>query len=280
MNISRKKFGIIGNPVAHSLSPLMHNAAFKFYNCDYEYERILIPTEEELGNFLKRSTGIYLGFNVTLPYKSAVIKYLNHLSPEALLAGSVNTIVVEDSGKLSGYSTDGDGLEMALRSNFKSEPSTEKYLFLGCGGAASSCIAHLLNRGAKIIVIANRTKSKADELAAKLQEKFPESNISSCSLPNSDMLKTFIYNDYLIIQATSLGLNDSDPMPVDTNLFTNRTRIFDMIYKETKFQKSLKEKGCKCLGGLDMLLYQGAKSFEIWTGLKAPIEVMRKALLT
>ena len=114
----------------------MHNAAFRFYNLDFEYEKILIPSEEELGLFLKNLPLEYQGFNVTLPYKNSVIKYLDTVFPEALIAGSVNTIAVEKSGKLIGYSTDGYGLEMALRSNFKSEPCDTKYLFLGCGGAA------------------------------------------------------------------------------------------------------------------------------------------------
>lgn len=274
----RRKFGIIGNPIAHSLSPLMHNAAFKFYNLDYIYERILIPTEDELASFLKNSARDYLGFNVTLPYKSSVSKYLNFVSPEALLANSVNTIVVEASGNLNGYSTDGYGLEMALNQNFNSESLTEKYLFLGCGGAANSCIVHLLNRGAKNILVANRTQSKADELVIKLQRIFPKADIFSCALQDKGSLKKIIDSDYLIIQSTSLGLKEGDPMPLDIRLLSNRTRIFDMIYKETIFQKLAKEKGCKCISGLDMLLYQGAKSFEIWTGLKPPIDVMRNAL--
>lgn len=279
MNKGRRKFAVLGNPIVHSLSPLMHNAAFEFYHLNYQYERILIPSEEKLGNFLKNSTNDYLGFNVTLPYKNDVIKYLDFVLPEALLAGSVNTIVLEESGKFNGYSTDGYGLEMALKWNFNSEPLTEKYLFLGCGGAANSCIVHLLIRGAKSIVIANRTQSKADELVAKLQSEFPNSIISSCSLHDSDALKKFIDDDYLVIQSTSLGLIDSDSLPIDVELLPKGTRILDMIYKETKFQKQAKEKGCKCVGGLDMLLYQGTKSFEIWTGLQAPMEIMRKALL-
>ncbi|MEI6054775.1 MAG: shikimate dehydrogenase [Lentisphaerota bacterium] len=274
----RKNFGVIGNPIAHSLSPLMHNAAFKFYSLDYEYERILIPSEEELTSFIKNSSKEYLGLNVTLPYKNSVIKHLDFVSPEALLAGSVNTIVVEESGKLNGYSTDGYGLEMALKANFNSEPSNTKYLFLGCGGAANSCIVHLLSCGAKNIIIANRTQSKADELVSKLRCVFPFSEIYSCSLHDSDSLKRFIKDDYLIIQSTSLGLKDSDELPLDVSLLTNGARIFDMIYKETKFQKMAKEKGCKCFGGLDMLLHQGAKSFEIWTGLQAPVIIMKNAL--
>lgn len=276
----RHKFCVIGNPIAHSLSPLMHNAAFKSYNLDYDYERILLPSEDELSSFIKNSTRDYLGFNVTLPYKSAVIRYLDFVAPEALLAGSVNTIVVEESGKLNGYSTDGYGLEMALKANFNSEPFNTKYLFLGCGGAANSCIVHLLSCGAKNIVIANRTQSKADELVSKLKKLYSSSEISSCSLRDSDRLKRLINDDYLIIQSTSLGLKESDELPLDVGLLTNGARVFDMIYKETKFQKMAKEKGCKCVKGLDMLLYQGAKSFEIWTGLQAPVEIMHKSLIS
>ncbi len=256
----------------------MHNAAFRFYNLDFEYEKILIPSEEELGLFLKNLPLEYQGFNVTLPYKNSVIKYLDTVFPEALIAGSVNTIAVEKSGKLIGYSTDGYGLEMALRSNFKSEPCDTKYLFLGCGGAANSCIVHLLKRGATNIVIANRTQSKAEELVSKLQNVFPASEISSCSIYDTDTFKKSIADNFLIVQSTCLGLKDSDEMPLDIDLLDKRTRIFDMIYKETKFQKLAKEKGCKCIGGLDMLIYQGAKAFEIWTSLDAPIDVMKDAL--
>lgn len=279
MNNSRRKFAVLGNPIAHSLSPLMHNAAFKFYNLNYAYEKILIPTENELNSFLKNSSKDYLGFNVTLPYKSAVVKFLDSLTPEALLAESVNTIVSDQPGKLAGHSTDGYGLEMALKANFNSEPRQTKYLFLGCGGAANSCIVHLLSCGTKNIVIANRTQSKADELALKLKKVFSASEIYSCSIYDSDALKKLISEDYLIIQSTSLGLKDADPMPIDLSLLEKGARIFDMIYKETNFQKLSKEKGCKCVGGLDMLLYQGAKSFELWTKLDAPIDIMRKALI-
>ncbi|HBM16740.1 MAG TPA: shikimate dehydrogenase [Lentisphaeria bacterium] len=276
---TKRKFGVIGNPISHSLSPYMQNAAFKHYNLDCSYERILIPSEKDLELFLLKAKRSYTGLNVTLPYKGSVIKYLDSIEESARLASSVNVISIDSSGSLNGFSTDGYGMEMALRLNFNSEPQKEKYLFLGCGGAANSCIVHLLCRGARDIAIANRTLSKADELIKHLHNTFPEAKLSAFSLYDINSMKKLLKNNYLLIQSTSLGLKDEDELPLQEELITYNLRIFDMIYKDTRFQKYAREKGCRCIGGIDMLLYQGTKAFEIWTGLKAPVEIMKKALL-
>ena len=281
MNFNNKrirKFGIIGNPIAHSLSPLMQNAAFRHYNLDCTYERILIPSDRDLKSFLAEAKREYAGLNVTLPYKGSVIKYLDSIEKDAHLASSVNVISIDVSSKLHGYSTDGYGLETALKLNFNSEPAKERYLFLGCGGAANSCIVHVLCKGAVDIVIANRTLSKAEEIVRYLRYVFPEVKLSACSLYDMESMRKLTEDNYLIIQSTSLGLKEDDELPLQKELITGNLRIFDMIYRETKLQKVARDKGCRCAGGLDMLLYQGVKAFEIWTDLKAPVEIMKKAL--
>ncbi len=270
------KLSIIGNPVSHSLSPVMHNAAFKYLGMGYEYTSIELEPNE-LKDFTDRARKEYIGFNVTVPYKTEIIRYLDTVSPEAEFAESVNTVLVKNK-KLHGYSTDGYGFEHAIVESFNADGKNEKYFFIGCGGAAKAVIAHLLLLGVKKIIIANRTESKAEEFAVRLRKENPGAEILSCGLI-SEEIADHLKDLPIVVQSTSLGLKKDDALPFNPEFLKSGTRVFDMIYRDTAFLRESKKRGCIAVNGLLMLLYQGVKSFEIWTGKKAPVEVMKKTLV-
>lgn len=270
-----KKIVLIGNPVSHSLSPVMHNAAFKYLGMDYEYESIELGSHQ-LKAFAERARNEYAGFNVTVPYKTEIIKYLDTLSPEVEFAQSVNTVLVKNN-KLHGYSTDGYGFERAIAESFNVDVKNEKFFFIGCGGAARAVMAHLLFLGVKNIFIANRTESKANEFAIKLRKEKPGAEILSCGL-DSEKITSYLEDFPIIVQSTSLGLMTNDALPFNLELLKNNMRVFDMIYTDTPFLKEARKRGCIAINGLTMLLYQGTKAFEIWTNNKVPVEVMKKAI--
>jgi len=271
-----KKITIIGNPVSHTLSPVMHNAAFKYLGIDYEYTSVELEVHQ-LEDFTNCARSKYAGFNVTVPYKTEIIKYLDTLSPKAEFAESVNTVLVKNK-KLHGYSTDGYGFERAIAKSFNVNVKNEKFFFIGCGGAARAVIVHLLFLGVKKIIIANRTESKANEFATRLREKNPKTEILSCSL-DSEKIKNYLEGFPIVVQSTSLGLKANDALPFNPELLKNGMRVFDMIYRDTLFLEEAKKRKCIAVNGLTMLLYQGAKSFEIWTNKKAPVEVMKKSIV-
>ena len=274
-----KKYVVIGDPVAHSRSPGMQNAAFAVHGLGRPYDRMLVKAEafDEFVRFARQELD---GFNLTVPHKSLIIPYLKTIAPAAAAAGSVNTVTVKD-GEFHGDSTDGYGLEMALKRNFGITPAGKRFVFAGCGGAAHATAFHLAEQGAKSIFLANRTVSKAVELAAKIKEFSPEVEVETAAIDDVSRLRGFFSNVDVLIQATSLGLRESDPPPFPLELLeVNRDLcIYDTIYHKTPIQKRAEELGLKCADGMWMLIYQGARSFEIWTGKEAPVEEMLKGFL-
>ena len=196
------------------------------------------------------------------------------------VAGSVNTVTVSE-GRLIGTSTDGYGLETALRENFRRPLEGACCCFIGCGGAAHATAFHLAGCGVRAIRIANRTLEKADELAGRLHSIHPELIVETARPDDADRLRTWFADTDFLIQATSLGLRDDDPAPFDLNLLEKnaRLRIFDTIYRSTPLLRRAAELEIPAADGAAMLIYQGAKSFEIWTGLPAPIDAMRRGFL-
>ena len=273
-----KKLAVIGNPISHSLSPIMHNAALAHLGLDAEY--IAVNLEENcLESFVAEARNSLLGFNVTVPYKTAIIPFLDSVDDESLLSQSVNTVVVK-KGKLIGTSTDAYGLEKALEETFQVLPADITLFIIGCGGAAKAAAVHFLKEGTKRILFANRTLSNAAKFVAKLRSKFPESKIDFCGLDDYDKINDFLDLNPIVIQSTSLGLKKTDPSPLPSALFRNGLRIFDMVYGNTKFSQLAKSKKCICTDGRLMLLYQGVRSFSIWTGLEPPVEIMKEALFS
>ena len=274
-----KKLGIIGNPISHSLSPVMHNAALNYLNIDTEYVAVNVEVDC-LESFISAVKNNFLGLNVTVPYKTAVIPFLDVVESECNFSQSVNTILVDNNGTLYGKSTDGYGLEKALEKVFHVMPADIHLCFIGCGGAAKAVSAYFLSRGVKSILFANRSVAKAEAFVNKLLKEYPYCKIKSCSLSDHDKINEFLDLDPIVVQSTSLGLKENDASPLDPKLFRSGLRVFDMIYHKTNFLRLAKSKKCICSDGLLMLLYQGARSFYYWTGIEPPIDVMKTALLT
>ncbi len=275
-NLDEKiKYVVIGDPIAHSLSPEMQNPGIEALGLGKPYGK-LHETAEILPEFVEFARKKLNGFNITVPHKQTIIPYLDSISHEAELTGSVNTVIIK-SGKMHGESTDGWGLENALKEAFDFDLRGGKVLFIGCGGAVQATAFHFAAQGAKALFFANRTLSKAEDLSLKISTNYPECESCCCELNDDESLKIFIKQATVVVQGSSLGLKDSDPMPINPALLQDIC-FYDTIYKETPLLQAAGEAGLQTADGRTMLLHQGAKSLELWTGQKAPIEKMRQAL--
>ena len=274
--MSRKIYAVIGDPIAHSLSPVMHKAAFRSLGMDAEYIAVHVKAEE-LGAFAEDARKNLAGFNITVPHKKGIIPFLDEVDPVAMMAGSVNTVSIR-SGRLIGCSTDGYGLETALREAFGFELSGGTAAFIGCGGAAHAVAFHFAGRGLRKLFLLNRTLSTAEQLAEELRGHFPGFEVETAALADTEKAGAFLKQAQAAVQCTSLGLKPDDPPPLDPELLPQGIKLFDTIYKPTPILRYAKAHGIDHAAGLGMLLHQGARSFTIWTGVEAPVEVMRQAL--
>ncbi len=269
-----KLYGIIGNPVAHTMSPLMHNAAFRAMglNCIYVPFQV---AEAELGYAIKGMRAMNIkGLNVTMPHKLAVIPLLDNLDPLAEKIGAVNT-VVNNSGILTGYNTDAAGFIKALLENGV-DTQRRKVVVLGAGGVSRAICFALAERKCEIYII-NRTYKKALKLA-DLVSGISSQDVKAYEM-NEKNLQTILSGANILVNATSIGMGlNIRKSPVVADLLSPELVVFDTIYSpaETKLLKSAKKVGAKTIGGLDMLLWQGVIAFEKWTGLEAPFETMKK----
>jgi shikimate dehydrogenase len=269
--------GIIGDPVEHTLSPAMHNAAFNNLRLDFVYVAFRVK-KEELRNAMSgvRSLGIH-GLNVTMPHKNAVVNYLDELDSTAKFIGAVNT-VLNANRKLMGFNTDGVGALKALRENGVI-PAGRKLVLLGAGGAANA-IAFQAAQEVEELVILNRTAEKAERLAEALRKKFNKRIVGN-SLSASH-IKEELNDSDILINATSVGMHPNiEQSPIRPELLRPDLCVMDIVYNplETKLAKDAKAKDAKVISGVEMLIYQGAASFEIWTNKHAPIKTMRRAIL-
>lgn len=268
--------GIIGDPVEHSLSPRMHNAAFEHLKLDYVY----VPFRVEGGMLGKAIEGVRAlnlkGVNVTIPHKVSVIPLLDWVDETALDIGAVNTIVVEH-GELRGYNTDGAGCLEALKEE-RVEVSGVKVVVLGAGGAARA-IAYSLAPLASELVILNRTADKAVALAEELKGK--GWNVRGGGL-GREVLERELMDAELLVNATSVGMYPNvDESPIPREVLRESLTVFDAVYNpiETKLLRDAKSVGARTIDGVGMLVNQGAISFKLWTGVNPPKEVMRRAVM-
>jgi shikimate dehydrogenase len=274
-----KLFAVIGDPVAHSLSPQMQNAAIRAMGLDAEYIAVHVRPEE-LSDFVKRAKTEFDGFNITVPHKNAVIPFLDEISGECRRSESVNT-VSNRNGTLYGESTDGYGLETAIFESFGIPVKGGRFCFLGCGGAALAVAFHFAAHGAVSLAFVNRTVSKAAELAERLASTYPDLETAAISPDNGADVRHWIASSVVTVQATSLGLRPDDPPPVDPELLEGTgTCFYETIYKETPLLRKAREANLRTADGRGMLLHQGARSLAIWTGGAVPVTVMRQALDT
>jgi len=260
----RKKFGIIGNPIKHSLSPVLHEYWFNKYNIEADYS-IIEASDEDLPQIIEKvKQGNYSGINVTLPFKQKIINYVDKVVNDAELAGSVNTLLLDNDKNVIGENTDVFGLQAAYLKEIDNSPN-KKALVIGAGGVSPSVILSIKKSGVRDISITNRTNEKC----IFLKKKFNFLNIISWG-----KLEKEIKNFDIIINATSLGLKNGDDFNFNFSNTKNESIYIDTIYNplETKTFKYLKEEGRKVFNGLDMFIYQGQKSFYLWNKINPEID--------
>jgi len=274
-------FGIFGHPLSHTLSPAMHEAAFHKLGIDAHYIVLdLVPAAFK--KLMKRSSEISLsGFNITVPYKETVMKYLDCVRPEASTIGAVNTVFKEGK-RWVGTNTDMEGFLMALIKDGGFSPSGKKAVVLGAGGAARAAVYGLSREGVREILIADCFPQKARKIANDMRKVFKRVRYQAVSAGALEV-KEAVQKADVIINATPIGLKPQDPRVLPESWVPRQGPKFfmDLIYNPavTPFLKAAKRRGHKTLNGLGMLLYQGARALEHWTGRKAPSGVMRQALL-
>ena len=273
-----QRVGIIGYPIGHSLSPVLQQVAFDHHRIDAAYQAWRIAPDE-VADFVHglRGPGC-LGCNVTVPHKEAVIPLLDEIDPWAARAGAVNTIV-NRNGRLEGYNTDGIGFLRALKEDAGSSAAGKRILVLGAGGAAKGICLALAGESVQSIVIANRTLERAQALADLLQ---PHGAPARAMSLEDRSLQDIARDADIIINCTTLGMThgpgEKDSPLTDDQLPADGL-VYDLVYNppHTPLLREAQKAGVATLGGLPMLVYQGAASFELWTGLVAPVSLMADA---
>lgn len=290
---STRYCAVFGCPVRHSASPAFQNAGFDALGLDWRY----LAFEVRPGQLRQALAGAlcmhFMGVNLTLPHKLAALDFMDALDESATQWGAVNTIRFEartdqeewkplcfwedsipEELRMVGFNTDADALVQSLIEDLGIQLKAASVMVLGAGGAGRMTALRLAREGVRRLWIVNRTPSKAADVAQEIRQRYPETRVEM-DYPADSV--------DLLLNATSLGLKEDDPMPLDTSRISwARVRsVYDMIYqpKPTTLLACARDSGCKVANGLGMLLYQGAKALELWTGQPAPLEVMRRALL-
>jgi len=279
-HVNTKLLGLIGHPIKHSYSPFIHNAAFEIKKLDYIY----LPFDVTKSNLKSAIKGMSIlgiqGFNVTIPHKENILDMLNTISEEASIIGAVNT-VVNDHGELNGYNTDVYGVTETLAPH-KKDISGSVISVIGAGGATRAVLYSLIrNYKPKKIYLINRNEQKAESLKNYFSEKIKFDSIETKELFPPDLVEIF-QNSKLIINATSVGMfPEVDDSVTDLGeSFKKGQIVFDLVYNpiKTKFLQLAQQHGAEILDGLSMLIYQAAKSFELWTGEEMPQEQVRNSI--
>jgi shikimate dehydrogenase len=311
INASTRLCAVLGHPIRHSASPTMHNAALAALRLNWRYFAADVSPPDLRAAIAGAKAMGFAGLNLTVPHKTAALEILDVLDEKARLLGAVNTVVFETPGpdgdwipvgrapaqegrdaspghlpvRSRGCNTDAGGLARSLKEDFQwpedvapglrpdSKLRGASVLLLGAGGAARAAALQLAEEGVASLFLVNRTAARAAQLAAEVAARFPAVNIIQ-ALPRDPV--------DLVINATSLGLKADDPTPLDEDWLKSRRplRAYDVVYlsAETPFLRAARDAGCQTANGLGMLLYQGAAALELWTGLPAPVEIMRAAL--
>ena len=268
---------VIGHPIEHSMSPIMHNAALKDLSLDYVYVAFNIPPNDLKKAVLGFKMFSIKGINVTIPYKEKIIPYLDEIDPLAEKIGAVNTI--KNEGKyLIGKNTDASGAKKALL-DAGCEITGKKALILGAGGAAKA-VGFAISEDLDAVYIANRTEKRAIKLAKDLTNKTTIKAVGKNMSINT--LKNLVNDVDILINTTPLGMYpDIEESPISKEMLHNNLFVFDIVYNplETRLLKEARKIGCKTLGGLDMFVNQGALAFEWWTGKKPNLNLMKEKVV-
>lgn len=263
---------VFGSPIRHSASPAMQNAAFAALGLNWCYVACEVRPENLRAAIAGAQAMGFAGLNLTVPHKMLAVEMVAVLDSAAKPWGAVNTIRFSERGA-EGFNTDADAIARSLREDLGLELRGARALLLGAGGAGRTAALKLACEGVAELFLVNRTASKAKEIAEEIRRQFPRVNVAT-GYPGGAV--------DLVLNATSLGLKAGDAVPLGEEQFDlgNARAVYDMIYRpaETPLLAKARAAGCRTSNGLGMLLYQGAKAFEIWTGREAPLGVMREAL--
>lgn len=283
---ARATYGVVGWPVAHSLSPPMHAAALESLGVGADYLAFEVgPEDLAVALGLMGQAGV-LGLNLTVPHKAPAVGMVDELSEEARLAGAVNTLIFGEGGRRAGHNTDARGFSRAIREEFQLPLSELKVLILGAGGAGRAIALQAARERAERIVVANRTLARAESLAREIAPIYLDdklvgqaARLRAISL-DAAALAAEVDGVDLIVNATSVGLRAGDPSPLPAHLLRPHHLVYDTIYNpaRTPLLEAALEVGARGANGLSMLLHQGALSLETWLGRPAPVDVMRRAL--
>ncbi|MFB3072549.1 MAG: shikimate dehydrogenase [bacterium] len=269
---------IIGHPLGHTLSPLMHNTAFQELGLPYYYEAEDVPPEglaEAVERF--RAEGV-VGLSVTIPHKEAILPFLDEVDEEVERLGAANTVVLVE-GRFVGTNTDGIGFMRSLKEDGGYDPEGRSAVVLGAGGAARAVAAHLALSGADSVVIANRTLSRAERLATDLARAVGRQCFEPLPLEATATAEAIRQADCLI-NATSVGMAGDRRLPVPAALIEPHLVVYDIVYRPlvTPLLEAALARGASIINGLGMLVYQGAEAFRRWTGQEMPIDIVRSTL--
>jgi len=279
------RLGVIGDPVAHSLSPQMQNAALRRVNIEMQYARFHIRPEELREALQLERESQFLGLNLTNPHKIAAVGLMDSVDELTKKIGAVNTVRIA-GGALEGFNTDGEGFGRAIRDNFAIDLRDLRVLVLGAGGAARAIAFHCASERCERLVIVNRDPKKAKRLVDELHPDFigprvfgPVARLEAVPWDES-AIRFQLANLDLIVNATPLGLQPRDPSPVPARALAPHLMVFDTVYRagKTALVRAAEEAGARAVDGRLMLLHQGAAAFEIWFDRPAPLAAMRAAL--
>lgn len=283
---------VYGHPIKHSASPAMQNAGIAALGLNWRYVAFDVHPDNLREAIAGAKAMRFIGLNLTVPHKLLALQMVDVIDDSAKPWGAINTIRfegrsgpdwlplarlapdIETEIRSVGFNTDADAIIRSINEDLGLKLTGARVLLLGAGGAGRAAAMRLAREGA-ILKLQNRTRSKAEEIRAAIT-----SGANSVEVVERELLKTKPIEVDLILNATSLGLKPTDPLPIEEGQLRNAKAVYDMIYQpaETPLLKAAKAAGCKTANGLGMLLYQGAKALEIWSGKPAPIDAMRKAL--
>lgn len=271
-----RAFAVLGHPIGHTLSPVMHNAALSALGLDGIYLAFDVAPEALMRVLEAMGAMGFGGANLTVPLKEVAFRGISDLAPSARAMGAVNTVEFRETG-LRGHNTDGAGFLRALREAFGVSPQGLSVFVLGCGGAGRAVAGACAAEGAGSIALADAEPERCERLKAALLEK--GALVKAVGNQRAEWVEQARRAD-LVVQATPLGMKTTDLPPLPAEAFRSGQMAFDLVYNlpETAFMRMAASAGARAVNGLGMLLHQGAEAFTIWTGREAPVEAMRSAL--
>lgn len=272
-----RPYAVLGHPIGHTLSPVMHNASFEALGLDAIYLAFDVAPERLMEVLPSMQAMGFGGVNLTIPLKEVAFRGMENLDASARTLGAVNTVEFTEGGPV-GHNTDGYGFLMAMEEAFGDSLSGASVFVLGCGGSGRAVALTAAGAGASRITLAGRTPAKPGEVALELARLYPELEVGQ-AVGNKEQVAACRDAD-VVVQTTPVGMKASDAPLLGPEAFRKGQRAFDLIYMypETAFMKQAREGGARTANGLGMLLHQGAKAFAIWSGRQADLAAMRQAL--